>query len=531
MSNLDDIQLNVLNDITPKILDFLKTKISNYKDANDDGYKKLLREFSDNSIAKMDIGQKPDIIYKKMYVDVDQAFREFCEYSGIPISDFTAVNFEKPVEKIKISQPILIKKTDASMFYPAFKLRENPFQYSNLSQEINNNLEDEPTKYPLVKTEASKEVLMKLISGTDCLFIGERGIGKSTIGEIIAVEMASRGKKVYRVISPETHVDLYIKLFEDIYRGKDDKILEINELIKNEMLQNNYFSLPMRLARNSDGTDSHLQISVCDHMQCPRPKRCVLMDKEGNFYLKSMFGVGGVLPKDVSCPLYRWLIVHVSAYLIEGNEAIFIDCSDDIENDKTIQYFFEFVKELRKWLRLPIIIVATRNQYVKLRKTEYFSRFQNQTLKALTPSEIKEILTSRIKSVSEGESKELFSDDTLNYIVSQAKGNPRQAITYASRVLEVMILENRTETADLEFCSKSLEGRMTSDLSPTDAIENVVRMLRDKKAGWVLNEDFKNILEEEYHIMNVAPESLGRILAKMGVKSRATPKMAYWFGS
>ena len=539
VDSIDDIQLKVLNDITPKILDFLKTQISNYKDTDSDVNKNMLKEFADASIAKMDKDiVNPDIIYKKMYVDVDQSFREFCEYSGIPISDFTAVNFEKPVEKIKIAekidQPVVINADENELFFPFFGLLRNPFQYSDAGHEIFSNESDDSSKYPVIQTSASREVLMKAISGVDTIFIGEKGIGKSVMGILVKEELSRRDKKIFTVIAPETFTSFYLKLFAEIMVGRIIELHEISKYIEQEMIGQNYMAEPMIKSRNFDGTISRNYPLICSHPKCPHLPKCALTLADGSakFFLANLFypekNIKNKLPTDIICPLYQWLIVKISGALrIEGT--FFLDYPDDMGG--WLRYFKEFIADFRR--NNTLIIMVTREQFDTFNKNEFIGRFPNQVLKSLSNEEIKEIILSRIKTDSEpeGEYPPVFTEDGLNYLVVQTKGNPRKAIQYGARVLEVMLVEDKKESADMEFVISSLKDRIPVVMSIADALTSLVRELKEKKAGWVTGSEINRMLVEEYNILTLSPVSLGKRLKKMGIENIYRPLTSYWFGT
>jgi hypothetical protein len=436
----------------------------------------------------------------------------------------------KPVKEIQPAPEPKIKQQE-DMFYPAFGLYQSPFRLSDQGSERTELEAELGFSFKPIPTSAYMEVLIKTVTGADTLFLGERGLGKSTIGELLKEDLTKKGKPIYTVIAPKTFIQFYQNLWQEFLKGIDFNFVskkEANESIRHSMERNNYLSNPIFVQRDEKGIPVSSFPMVCSHPACPHKPKCALTETDNNHTMDFLYLPLYNFPKDINCPLFRWLIVKI-ADLYEIKGTLFLDAPDDLIKHNNIEYFTALIAELR--INKNLIIMITREQYEKMRKSEYFTRWQFQELKRMTQGELKQVLLSRIETVRDN-SKEypnLFCEETLTYIVNQANGNPRKAIQYSERVLEIMLAQDSKTGANLEFTLNALEGRLPTTLTLGDALENIVREYREKKAGWVRGSEINRKLVEEYNLVNINPASLGRKLKNMHVENRYTPYAEYYF--
>lgn len=90
-------------------------------------------------------------------------------------------------------------------WYPAFKLKDNPFRHFEASLE-----ENAETVGPYIETDMERRIGALLNAKMSAIVKGPRGCGKSTL---VSFGAGSKGATFIRVATPKNITDLYDKIF------------------------------------------------------------------------------------------------------------------------------------------------------------------------------------------------------------------------------------------------------------------------------------------------------------------------------
>lgn len=395
-------------------------------------------------------------------------------------------------------------------YYPEFKLETNPFRYADRAIE-KQNIEG---GYEIVKTSAIDMVLQLAGMGTNTIVVGEKGCGKSTVIDSAYDRLPIGG--VICVSGSEKFSELYGTLIRNVM-GVD------RENVTSSFFRSGKADVPPK--KNMEGVMVRGDNWVCGDMRCQMRKRCVLMgvehDKDkiiGSAFINS--------PSDINCPLRQWISIQLSAEFCrdKDNVVFLLDVPDKLVR-KDADYFESFIMGLVKATGAQVILMATREQFRKIRPgSEYFMRWIAREFPPPSNEELKEILKSRVEGIFP------FDRDALEYLVVECRGNPRRLIRRCAGVLTRMRDDGVEEPAGREYVQEVLDSTMGKDvISEMDAIVGMINGLyEDRGKVWVHGSEMVEILEDSYGIkINVF--SLGWRLGPhgLGLEKKISPYAKY----
>lgn len=428
------------------------------------------------------------------------------------------------------------------MYYPEFNLKKNPFAHSEWAEERH-------TRYERVETEAIQLIKQQIGSEVTTIFEGPRGCGKST-----ALEM-TQGEANFTVISPFTLVDLLNSLECLVKRNYLEEMSGIvNEegktpyhdfLEKNIRIEPNWLKSILSTYPNRQGLT--YERIICDYPDCFKKHRCELYnesrldssDKRRQFPRISK--IDFLEMAESLCPLREWLLVEIFdvIYRNERYDAedenkelerwVFLLDVPDVRERKMITSLNKFILKLRRATGSVIILMATREQYREMQRSEGFNRLVREDFPLMEKPQLIEVVEKRVKSLTEGDVKMPFDDNSLNYLAESSGGNPRILLKKCSRLLGRMKSEGRTTASDFRYVSNVM-GR-DATISIADGIEAVIKdLLREQGQGWVEGKVIKRNLREKYGL-DVDSRTIGRMIgpdSKYRFDKRKSPTAEYW---
>lgn len=401
------------------------------------------------------------------------------------------------------------------VWYPEFGLVRNPFQYFDRATEKESLPEEE--SYSLIRTEMVSTIIRKARSGTNAIFEGEKGCGKSSAIELAQWELTNKNIPVFTVVGMRTHNDFY----HGLYRALVSHVEDAKDRIKRHF-PGTWLGKPLGIPQKE-----MTYPEICTHPQCRKRIRCVIVPDRFD-----VFEILEIVPKEIFCPVYQWIVIKIAATVSQGKiKPVFLfDAPDDIENVATPTYFVNFMQDFHRETGSTIVLMTTSDQYARLKKTEYFGRWMREKFEPPNTRELREILLSRIKDSVEGEGFLLpFDERAIDYLVDSSGGNPRKMLMDCNDVLSKMSSNERKEPADVDFVLNCIKGRMMMSISEMDAINGGIQYFLDKGYDWLEVRELQKFLLDKYQI-KINSKRLGRLLKPMGFEHKNTPWSAYRIG-
>ena len=358
--------------------------------------------------------------------------------------------------------------------------------------------------FGLVVTEGSKEISRMARSGTSVIIEGAKGCGKTATLELVDVDLFERGYLSFPVFAPATFKEFYHSIYRSMlsqFPGTD-----IIENVEELFFKQGYLdSVPIK------HPDQMLSERMCAFPQCYKPKRCKLAGPTGN----NIFEIIEHLPREINCPLYQWIIIKAVEFLNRelGKRLIFLLDMPDNLLEVDIRYVTNFMQEFRKASLSTIILMATREQYVKLGRNEYFKRWMRLDFVKLTGKELKKIVNMRIEECSAKDKEYIFpfNENVLNYLIGKCNWNPRWLLQSLNFLLSWMSDMGMEAPVDIEIAKEVLDKKKITSLSQMDAIELMLQEYRERGGGWVYVKIMVEDIFNKYHI-KISYARLGRLL-------------------
>lgn len=394
----------------------------------------------------------------------------------------------------------------ADLWYPEFGLMDDPFRFKDYNTEY---LTD-PNRIPRIKT-AEVERIKQVQSS--CVIVGAPGDGKSTILSQAAKELKSK-KQLFTVIAATSITNFYDNLYYQLSLHHETKG-ELEKVFQ-KFLNLDWFEVKYKYSE--EGGRNLLDGIHCHYPRCIFRKRCKIRTKEPTEVVKMAFDVNRlnlVLERiEKYCPLKVYCIQNMINCLESDVESykFLLDVPDDLY--KGIDDFKETIRNMQ--ICGPVVIMATNDQYERLRKSDAFRRLQKFEFKQMTNNELKQLIENRIKWMQiEGDYPPLFTDEAWDYILKKSVNNPRIVLEICEEVVLAMKMEQRTISADVQF----VEGKSTAahQFTVDEHVMMLVKKYVKEKRRWVsVKESVVDMLN--LYDVDINEASLGRKLAILKLK-------------
>jgi len=345
------------------------------------------------------------------------------------------------------------------LWYPKFNLKENPFDFTDRATEKEYNKD-----FGLIDTKGAVKVLSMIRANTSAIFEGPKGCGKSTALELVALSLWGDDKISFAVIGPRSFPLLYESLRNELLEMLGEKVYsELSASVAHTYRKELKRWCYRHTVRKGE-TETY-----CNYIECQKRKRCILWEGGNPPKFEEIIKA---LPLTFDCSLKRWTTLRLYEHMEKKGLPFLLDVPDDLV-ETGAKYLSRFLVELRKASRGIIILMATREQYQKLKKTEAFARYLRRDFPLLDKEELVKICEGRLKKVTEGEFKMPFDEDSLNYLCESSGRNPREFLRRCGIVLQNMTDVNRKSPSTLNFVLNVLGSE--ANLSELDAFEATVR--------------------------------------------------------
>ncbi len=337
---------------------------------------------------------------------------------------------------------------DEKYWYPAFRLKENPFRYFEASLET-----DVDAAGPYIKTRMDQKIRALLDAKVSAIVKGPRGCGKSSI---VLFAAWSKGKQAIRVATPKNVPDLYDQIFFNIdraTRAESAKTLwgdKLERLIDYKRLG--------RAIREG---------SVCALCQ----KHCPLTPPGFDFE-RTLIEIG-----EAPSPCLARKMIAQSAIETWIMGECLLDVPDDADRGDVVDLARICMPMVQNNV---VIIFATEGQARMLAGSDVFSRLPVIEFEKPSGEFFTKLFTERINASREGSGPYPFEYGVITRIASLANYNIREFIRICSLVLVEMWLRNMTSPCTLEFLSE-LNIRPAA---PSDRA-TIAGVLRQHEGQWV----------------------------------------------
>jgi len=378
------------------------------------------------------------------------------------------------------------------LWYPAFGLKSDPFQYNDFCYE-------RPLVYeglPRIKTEQIKRI--EALTGA-CFIVGAAGVGKSTALYEGSQELKKVYKNIISVVSPPSLTSFYDNLFEEANmfyrknRGKEVFDREILGRAEEDWIE-------VKPTRRRDQV-----LVVCDYPRCSMRKRCSKASKEFDQITFSRF----LRSVDQYCPL-KVEVVNLMVTNLEdatGDTAFrfLIDVPDDLGSKEVTD--FKSTVRLMQSRGNTVIIMVTHEQHRLLEKSDYFRRIKPFDFIQMTNEELGMLFLKRVEwQRAEGNFKSLLTDDALELVVKKSIRNPRFMIGICREILLNMKVADRVEPADKGFVEEASKSMKLFTLG--DYIRMLVKRYKGQGKQWVTVQQSVKDLKEWYNV-DITDKKLG----------------------
>jgi len=406
------------------------------------------------------------------------------------------------------------------LWYPEFGLKDDPFQYNDFNNEYGFEIE-----IPRIKTQEVDRI--KILKAT-AFIVGDRGVGKSTVLGMAAEEDSNH--LFYSIASPSLtsfYNDLFRKLLR-FYRRKGEL-----KAIFERALDKHWFEVQTRHSVGRARTE--LDRIDCHYPYCTLRRRCRIPLKEAVDNIEQALDYEHLewvlLNIEKYCPLKVHLVQKLIENLVDVEDVRYrflLDAPDDLY--KGINDFKDTVRKMQE--AGNAIIMATREQNDKLKKSDYFNRLNTFEFIQMTNEEIEKLHHKRIKWVQAGGSYPLLlTEEALDYVVKKSIRNPRIMLKICEEVLVSMRRQKRVSPADVAFVEQ--KSRTAGALSIADYIMMLVKRYKEQKKRWVPVEQSVIDMAEQFNV-KVSEVLLGRklrYLHRQGIipDQRYNPKSEYLY--
>jgi len=411
--------------------------------------------------------------------------------------------------------------SEEELWYPAFGLKEDPFQSYDYRNEIR--LDE---LVPYIKTKAIKFITELTESRKTCGIVGDRGVGKSTVLHLAKDNIIERKKFppewLYVFCSPGSTVEFYNALFDKLiprveYEYDEDAIKEI---LDHRIEKGSWFGYGSResvvggrITKSREPT--HL---YCRYPGCKRgTPRCELPlgGRKDPSLVNTVKVVRGLNNIDHYCPLKMFLIKEFLLHKARGTDYLrfLIDLPDDLAKAEEFMRLVRVMQDAGS-----VILIGIREHQRRLQKFDMFARYPFYEFPLMTNEELKELYYARTKWQQKEKAPPPFTKKALEHIVKQSVRNPRTLIQTCSKLLVDANLKGISKPIRLDFVEKSgAVPHMTFD----KAIEGLLEKYVDMKRVWVpVGESVRHM--KEWFNMDVKSRSLGRRLMRL-MKEKGLP--------
>jgi len=382
-------------------------------------------------------------------------------------------------------------------WYPAFKLKENPFQYFEAAQE---QFRDEifPLKMPMFET-----VKAYLTAEVSCLIAGPRGCGKSSLINLIEFE-EPKVKRLICVTAPRSMVDLTLDLYQEL-EGDYEKET-IDTILK--IWGRGYF--PRWLKKNEQQEQE--VCGVC-------PTQCHVTDSSAEYYADFLRGI------DSECRAREKILLNLFLRLFVSINIFLMDAPDNLIGGE-LKRFLNLMNLMLK-AGNTLALMVTPNQAALLRRFDTFARFPIIEWKNPPSIFFLELFKDRIQSftVENSEPRYPFTDEAVEELARRADYNPREFIRLCNLVLIEMWIRKVEKPYGLEELSQLSQLRdEKTPFTPEGALDEALSQFQP--GTWVKVHRIQEAIKDR-HSIELSTSTLGRILTKRGLPKRRNPDAEY----
>ena len=365
-------------------------------------------------------------------------------------------------------------------WYPAFKLRENPFKFLEAALEADAEL-------PFIDTPMHKQIKALISGEISAIVVGPRGCGKSRLIQEITFE--NRG--LITIVSPKTVLEIH-----DVIYNAMDNIDEAGILDTIITICGKY---PTKCAHIAE--TSYCKI-------CPHHCRVPFVRGEKNF--EAM--LHPLMRAPTPCKLKRKIADKMLLNHQIMEKVLLIDVPDNL-NKQNLKGMVRLCESLLDCIN-TVIVFATQSQAELLASTDTFSRLPKVSWTLPNQNFFQKFLKDRVDAFRSGDAPYPFKEEVVDRIIQHSNHIIRDFIQICNRVLVEMWIKGLTEPCDLRFV-ESLNIKRVS-LSEQDVI---FRVLDRYKGDWVGISQLASDFEERFGT-HFTPRKTGALLKKLGFTMR-----------
>jgi len=384
------------------------------------------------------------------------------------------------------------------VWYPAFNLKENPFRYFEAAQERHLD-EVYPLEVPMIETVKSY-----LNAGVNCLIVGQRGCGKSSV--ILKIKMDhSKSPQMIFIPAPRSLGDLVRELYQRIEFQYEEETRQAVSEVWGRGDYPDWFSFKMQACKI-----------------CKRHCR-IIRSTSPTAYAKSLNMILG------ECPSREKLLLHMfrDFSIIDDQLKMLVDVPDNLTGREVSRLVNLATQILSSDV---LVLMATPNQAVLLKQFDVFARFPIVEWKDPAPSFFIELFKDRIKSftVENLQPRYPFSDEVIEELARVSNYNCREFIRLCNVVLIDMWSRKSEKPYGLEELKELKFLKELKDQKTPFSLERALdeALTEFQPGNWVKLKHIREILNGQYHI-SLSAGSLGRILTKRGLPKRYNPDAEY----
>lgn len=384
----------------------------------------------------MNMGEKIDEMHKAAVVDLDLPMPRAVKGA---LEDLEKIKKSERPAKVKPAEPAGAKPAEKTMrpeapehpersedeagyWYPAFKLKDNPFRHFEASLE-----EDVETAGPYIETDMERRIGALLNAKVSAIVKGPRGCGKSTL---VSFGAGSKGANFIRVATPKNVTDLYDKIF-----------LGLKPTVRDESAKEIWGDNLEKLIdyRHTRGTVGQESVCTLCRKRCPLPTPVYSS-------LETILAMFYIPP-----PCLARKTIAEYAVGFSPPDGCLLDIPDDADQGDVIALTQICVSMIQY---SALIIFATDEQAKMLARSDAFSRLRVIEFEKPTEEFLIKLFKGRIDASGEKGGPYPFEGGVVKKIASISNYNAREFIHICSLVLVEMWMRKMTSPCTLEFLNE-----------------------------------------------------------------------------